>query len=394
MKILFTTQALSIGGIEVIALRFSEAFSKEHEVTLYDFNPDRRNEQLIAQFNTSLFTIAGMQPGKLIDKLIWKTNAVLFKTKLLLDFRQRLIERHFKKFIQTNNFDIVCSLSFHQDYLSCKYCRLKGTPVVVSMHGTYEYAAPEWQARAKLTYEYARAFTYLADKNIEWYKQQDYYNPYKPCFKIYNGIDIKKPVPKIISRADLGIGANDFVFVMVARGIAEKGWKEAIEAFQRIHSKFSATALLLVGDGEYLQQLKANSSQKNGIIFYGFHPNPIELIQLANVGLLPTYFPIESLPNVIVDYLLCRLPVIATDMGEIREMLRWVEDEYAGTVLSLPSSGAGVGINSLQEAMMHYVVDSKFYNEKIRVAKQVIHKFDINDCVSNYMKVFDAVLSE
>jgi glycosyltransferase involved in cell wall biosynthesis len=36
---------------------------------------------------------------------------------------------------------------------------------------------------------------------------------------------------------------------------------------------------------------------------------------------LPTLFPFESLPTVIIEALSCRLPVIATWVGEIEKML-------------------------------------------------------------------------
>lgn len=395
MKILFTTQALSIGGIEVVALRFSEAFSAAgHEVSLYDFNPDRRNAGLVAQFDTTRFQLVGMQPPAWKNRLIWKCNAALFKTGLNKEFRQQLIERHFARFIRDNDFDIVCSFSFHQDYLACKYCRSKGTPVVVSMHGTYEYAAPEWTGRARAIYDYISAIIYAADKNMSWYQKQPYFRHEMPVFKIYTGADLATPVPQTTTRADLGILPEAFVYILVARGIAEKGWEEAIQALLALLPQHPHAVLLLVGDSDYVQQLKQRYAAESSIIFYGFHPNSVELTQLADVGLLPTYFPIETLPNVIIDYLRCGLPVISTDIGEIKEMLGLPNGQSAGTVLPLLPNGSGVEVETLREAMASYMTNPTRYQETASLARQAVLKFDMQDSVRNYTQVFTQVLGK
>lgn len=395
MRILFTTQALSIGGIEVIALRFSEAFGKVgHQVTLYDFNPDRRAENLVAQFDQSAFRLAGLQPGPIKNWVIWKANALLFKMRLLPNgLWAHLVERHFAKFLANNEFDIICSLSFHQDYLACKYAQCKQTPVVVSMHGVYEYAAPEWPARAKYIYARTKAITYLADKNMSYYRAQPYYRPAMPAVKIYNGVELAQLIPTTITRASLGLAPDAFVYVLVARGVKEKGWQEAIEAFAVLRATHPRAALLLVGEGDYLQQLAKRYQAESGIVFYGVHPNPVELIRLADVGLLPTYFPIESLPNVIVDYLRCELPVISTAIGEIPEMLRAADGELAGTVLPLLPEQAGVSVPLLAEAMERYLVDADYYAQCTRTVRAVRSKFDIRTCVRRYTELFEQVLA-
>jgi glycosyltransferase involved in cell wall biosynthesis len=396
MKILFTTQALTIGGIEVLALRLCEAFGKAgHDITLYDFNPDRRSEQLVAQYDTSVFKIAGLAPGPVADWLLWKTNAVLFKTGLMRSgLRQHLIERHFARFLAEHDFDVICSLSFHQDFLACKYAATKGTPVVVSMHGTYEYAAPEWRARARSIYEHTKAIIYVADKNMAWYRQQTYYDSSKPIYKIYTGLDLSRPIPVTIDRSSLGIADSAFIYIMVARGIVEKGWQEAVQAFLAFKARWPNAVLLLVGEGEGVQQLKEQYSHERTIIFYGAHPNPLELNRLSNVGLLPTYFPIESLPSSIMEYLQCGLPVISTAIGEIPTMLQLADGQVSGHILPLLSKGAGVIVAELAQAMEQYIVDAVFYEAQRQLAKQAARKFDVADSIVNYMNIFTEVIKK
>lgn len=395
MKILFITPALTIGGIEVLALRFSEAFGAAgHEVGLYDFSPEHRNKELVARFGTSDFRLVDPKFSAWKEQAFWKLNGILFKTRIHRKFRRRVAEWHFARFIHANKFDIVCSLSFHEDYLACKYCRLAGIPVVLSMHGTYEYAAPQWPEMARAIYENVNAIIYAADKNMSWYRQQSYFRPEMPIHKIYSGTDLSTPVPQTISRADLGLPSQYFIYILVARGIVEKGWEQTIDAFLSLQAVHSETALLLVGDSEYVQALKAKYDAKSNIIFYGSHPNSVELTRLADVGLLPTYFPIETLPNVIIDYLRCDLPVISTDIGEIKEMLRTEDGLSAGIVLPLEPEGQGVSVATLREAMEIYLNDPEQYRATVLVVRKAVQKFDIRDCVHNYIQVFNQVVGK
>lgn len=391
MRILFTTPALTIGGIEVLALRFSEAFGAAgHDVTLYDFSPQRRVESFVAQFDHSKFRLAGVSTRA----RWWKLSALLHKTRLRPGgIWEQKVEQDFARLLADNEFDIICSLSFHQDYLACKYAQRKRTPVVVSMHGVYEYAAPEWPERARAIYDYARAITYLADKNMAYYWAQPYFCPDMPTVKIYNGTNLDEPVREAVSRASLGIAEEAFVYIMVARGVKEKGWEEAIKAFLHLRRSHAQATLLLVGEGDYLEELKKQYAAEPNIIFYGLHPNPVQLTQLADVGLLPTYFPIESLPNVIIDYLRCGLPVVSTAIGEIPEMLRAADGHSAGTVLPLLPGNSGVSTTLLAEAMERYLADEAFYRQQAERVQQVRLKFDIRTCVRRYIEVFEQVLA-
>jgi glycosyltransferase involved in cell wall biosynthesis len=392
MRILFTTQALTIGGIEVLALRFSEAFGAAgHDVTLYDFSPQRRVESFVAQFDHSKFRLAGVSTRA----WWWKLSALLHKTRLKPGgIWEQKVEQDFARLLADNEFDVICSLSFHQDYLACKYAQLKRTPVVVSMHGVYEYAAPEWPERARAIYDYVSAIIYAADKNMSYYWAQPYFRPAMPTAKIYTGTDLDSPIPATATRASLGLADDAFVYILVARGIKEKGWAETITAFRGIRQRHPRAALLLVGDGEYVQQLKAQHAAEPGIVFYGFHPSSVELTQLADVGLLPTYFPIETLPNVVIDYLRCGLPVVSTAIGEIPDMLQAADGQPAGTVLPLLPANAGLDPALLAEAMERYLTDPVFYQAQADRVQEVRRKFDIRTCVRRYLDLFEQVLAK
>ncbi|RZK38154.1 MAG: hypothetical protein EOO61_08205, partial [Hymenobacter sp.] len=249
MKILFTTEALTFGGIEILALRFSEAFGTAgHEVTLYDFEPAHRVQELVSKFDESQFRIISFDKSPILNWLIWKANAVLFKTGMVRSgFRKGLIEKHFAALLAREQFDVICSLTFQQDYVACKYAPALGIPVVVSMHGIYEAVSPQHPDMARFIYERVRAIIYAAEKNLSYYRVQPYFNPALPTYKIYTGTNLAAPVPITVTRAELGIADDAFLFILVARGIREKGWQEAVEALGTVRQQHPKAALLLVG---------------------------------------------------------------------------------------------------------------------------------------------------
>lgn len=396
MRILFTTEALTIGGIEVLALRFSEAFGAAgHEVTLYDFEPANRVEGLVAKFDQSKFRIVNFDKGPALNWLAWKINAVLFKTGLVRSgFRKWLIEKHFATLLAKKQFDVICSLTFQQDYLACKYASALGIPVVVSMHGIYEAVSPQHPDMARFIYERVSAIIYAAEKNMSYYRVQPYFDPAMPTYKIYTGTNLDAPVPITVTRAELGIPDDAFLFVLVARGIREKGWQEAIEALQAVNRQYPQAALLLVGEGEFLAQLRQKYGAEAGLFFHGFHPSSVELTRLADVGLLPSYFSAETMPNVIIDYLRCGLPVVATDIGEIPDMLSAADGQMAGTVIPLLAGNKGLSSDRLAAAMEQYVAIPAFYQQQSELVQQVRRKFDIKDCVAGYLAVFEEAIGK
>lgn len=116
-------------------------------------------------------------------------------------------------------------------------------------------------------------------------------------------------------------------------GIARSGEEglgrgdRAFEALQRPDA-----ALVLVGAGSYVDELRRRPLPE-GAILAGFSANTLEYVQHFDVGLLPTLFPHESLPTVVIEYVYCGKPVIASDVGEIEQMIRSEWGALVGTQL-------------------------------------------------------------
>jgi glycosyltransferase involved in cell wall biosynthesis len=261
------------------------------------------------------------------------------------------------------------------------------------MHGCYEdflhkTDQPEVTQLGRQALQQASALVYLTDKNLEIFSLPGV-RPLVdlPHAQIYNGFDGHFSAPEQLpSRAQLGIGAQDVVFGMVARGIAEKGWHYALASFEELSVEFPQTHLVLVGSSAYLDGLKAQTANPK-VHFVGFAPNPIDWVRLFDVGLLPSYFASESLPNSVAEYLFCGAPVIATRIGEVPQMLDVPGKGLAGVLLG--QNGQGLqDPSALTVAMRSYITSPTLLDAHSTLARQCFEKFRMEHCVAAYEAVF------
>ena len=87
--------------------------------------------------------------------------------------------------------------------------------------------------------------------------------------------------------------------------------------------------LLIVGDGPDEEQLKEKVNDldlQSRITFIPFTRNPQEIFQICDIIVLPSISK-EGLPNVILEAFAMKIPVVASDIGGIREV---VKDGHTG----------------------------------------------------------------
>jgi glycosyltransferase involved in cell wall biosynthesis len=106
--------------------------------------------------------------------------------------------------------------------------------------------------------------------------------------------------------------------------------------------------------------------------------------------LLPSYFPGESLPSAVMEYLACGIPVITTNVGEIKNMLKTPDGLTAGSIVEL-NSYCKPSATDLANAMMTYVDNPCQLAHKSKLAKSAFRKFDIRHCSSHYETFFEQI---
>ena len=117
------------------------------------------------------------------------------------------------------------------------------------------------------------------------------------------------------------------VLVCVGRMTAEKGHGDLIDALAMTESRWPTDVLpiqlRLIGDGPLRAELQAKASSritKHDVQFLGAQANPAPEISAADALILPSHF--EGMPNVVLEAMALRTPVIATRAGGTIELQR------------------------------------------------------------------------
>lgn len=140
---------------------------------------------------------------------------------------------------------------------------------------------------------------------------------------IYNGVDTKRfqrvDTKKI--KEELNISNNDFLIGVVGRLIEQKGHIYLLEAIKNLKKKIPNIRLLVAGEGNLEKELKALCNKMSiidNVSFLGFRKDLPEIYSALDVFCLPSLF--EGFGLVIVEAMLCKTPVIATELDCIKEI--------------------------------------------------------------------------
>lgn len=400
MNILISIEDLRTGGAQIFGMRLAQALHQRgHRVHLYSHYATYINHSLVQQVAPDVPVVAfdaGL-PG--LDWATRKVQGALRRVGRTFRWREQLVERHLRRTLKDLNVQLLNSHMVKSDYVATAAATeaKPAVPVVITMHGCYEDflhkpTEREVTQHSRRALQQAAGLVYLTAKNLEIFSVPGV-RPLAelPHAQIYNGYEGRfSPAGQLPSRMQLGIGEHDFVFGMVARGIAEKGWQYALDSFLELSAKFPHAHLLLLGSSEYLDELRAATTNAK-VHFVGFAPNPIDWIRLFDVGLLPSYFASESLPNCIAEYLFCGIPVVATRIGEVPQMLEVPGQGLAGVLLE--QNGRGLTHPAeLTAALAAYITDATLLAAHQALARQCFDKFRMDRCVAAYEALFNAVV--
>ena len=154
-----------------------------------------------------------------------------------------------------------------------------------------------------------------------------------PC-----GVNLEqfKPVGKESARKYLALG-DDKIILFVGRIDPLKGIDKLIKAIHYLQN-IQGLRLVIIGGGEYsqleieqLQRLACNLNIQDSVTFLGLikHDQLPYFYSAADVCVVPSYY--ESCGLVALESLACGTPVVATDVGNLKSIIRQGETGYVVT---------------------------------------------------------------
>jgi len=207
------------------------------------------------------------------------------------------------------------------------------------------------------------------------------------CVTIFNGIDTDHFHPEGDGREEIrskyGLDKNIYLMLSAGRIIVEKGHQVAIDVLARVKRRLPGAKLMIVGEGENLQNLKDIVSEKglaNHVIFTGFveNDNMARYYHSCDLFLMPTLRE-EGLPFALIELMACQKPAIVSGIGG---NLSVIKDMHNGVLV--PAGNA----EAMAAKVLYLHANSNLSKNMALVARQTaIEKFGVNQMVAKTYKV-------
>lgn len=392
MNIILASEVIHPGGAETFILRLSQALHNSgHNVHVFVFYSELLNNDLCKLLAPGVTIVPAAIPA---SKMLRKIDSLFFRFKIDVGLRKFFIKKSLLQLIASHKTQVIHSHLLKVDELCLEVAGPQNIPVVNTVHGDYlqffdktarHIAIPllNYHRKASSNLKQLSSVVCISDKQIVFFSQHFGNETKGKTVKIYNGYTGTVTNERNRVRESLGISQDEFVYGMVSRGIPEKGWQSAINAFIELNAPGSH--LVLVGSSDYLSSLKQQYKDSKIIHFTGHADNPVNWINIFDVGLLPSTYPSESLPTVIIEYLYCNVPVIASNAGEIVNMTGQGSTP-AGQIVTIADGKINDG--ELANAMKEYLYNKALYAQHKANAAACYEMFDMDKCVSAYSNIY------
>jgi glycosyltransferase involved in cell wall biosynthesis len=205
---------------------------------------------------------------------------------------------------------------------------------------------------------------------------------------IYNGIDIntiERDSKEQLSEKDKALFENRTpVIGCVGRLAEQKGYPYILGAMTKIISRYPDCLLQIVGEGELRDELSCLVEDLNlaeHVVFLGLRNDVPALMLHWDVFVLPSLW--EGFPTVVMEAMICEVPVIATDIPGTNEL---VFDEETGLLVLIKDP------DSIFDAIVKIVDDPPLRHNLTIKAKNHAEKFSMENIAKNYYQLYKEIL--
>jgi len=303
------------------------------------------------------------------------------------------------RIFKRERFDLVHTHNPKPGVLGRIAARATGVPAVVNtVHGFYMTPSdPHLKKRTVLTAE--RIAAWFAD--IELYQSREdldlalkvgLASPSKLRY-LGNGVDVRffeasKVAPKRRAevRSALGLPREAIVVGAVGRLVAEKGYRELFEAFERIASQHPSVGFIVIGerDPEKADSLSLEEIDRYRrlITFAGWRDDVRDLLGAVDIFVLASWR--EGVPRALIEAAAMERAIVATDIRGCREVVR---HESEGLLVPVRSERA------LAAAITRLIDDEVLRSDLGRAARErAAAQFDEGRVIGTILETYGEIL--
>lgn len=301
MNILYIANHLNTGGITSYLLTLVSGLKKRGH-------------------NIYIASSGGVKLPRFIEKGV---NFVRIPIKTKQELSPKIILSMIKLYgiIKKNNIGLIHSHSRTTQVLGCLLSKTTGVTHIFTCHGFFKRRPlrrifPCWGRKV-----------IAISQQVKEHLINDFGVPRDDIILIHNGIDVKKFEPhsaekKEQARFKLGL-SKGAVIGIVARLSDVKGHAYLIEAFKNVLEKTPDAQLLIAGEGKMKDEL-VSLTQRLGIgksvYFIPEVEDTNDVLSAIDVFVMPSLK--EGLGLALMEAMACGLPVVGSDIGGIRSLIK------------------------------------------------------------------------
>lgn len=228
---------------------------------------------------------------------------------------------------------VLHSYNFYANVFSIPAARMAGVPcVIASIRDMGVYLTPNQLRVQRMVCQMADRIIVNAEAIRDWLIAGGY--TAEKILVVRNGVDIPVLENRSIRtriRDELGIPSNAKVVMMVSRLNPQKGVEYLIEAVPEILKEIPEAWFVIVGDvvmesaeeeRKYCEGIVAKARElgvSERVVFTGLRRDVPHLLAAADLSVLPSLS--EGLPNAVIEAMAAGLPVVASRVGGIPELI-------------------------------------------------------------------------
>ncbi|GEM_PF-103177 len=323
-KLLFRHRSMEMGGVEKVLLSILNNLDRDRfEMTvLLNLNQGELRDEIPVHVH-KVWLAEGREDMSLKPII---RNFQLLKRRLILK-RHQANPRRIDRKLNMQKFDVEIAMDW-RDFQAVLDSTNTHSKKIAWFHSEIDH--PKFQSIVPQVLEQFPKFdqiVYCSEK-IKALMHQHYPQlNYPEENVIINAIpihDIKEKALEEITNFPAGP-----VFVAVGRLHTRKGFHKLMEAHAQLLKKGYRHSVIIVGDGEEMDHLKRQRSQlnvENSFILARNQMNPYAYMKRADFFIMPSES--EAWPLVLAEALILQKPVIATDVGDVSQIISHLETGY------------------------------------------------------------------
>ncbi len=232
-----------------------------------------------------------------------------------------------RRFIRANKIDVVHTHCFYTNIFGMTGAFLSGVPARVTSKGETDGFRTSLQKRAERL-SFRMAHRVIANcLVVQNQLTREGVSPAR-IIQHYNGLDLDRmKVEAGLKRddvlAEFGLpAARRFVSIVANLRNPVKDHPMFLRAAARVHAAVPDAAFVIAGEGELMPGLRELAQQlgvADDVFFIGRCENVAKLLFASDIGALSS--KAEGFANAILEYMAAGLPVVATDVGGVREAI-------------------------------------------------------------------------